>query len=62
MSRDEELWGVAIALLARFGDDTARHAAERLGAAAVLADETGITLWREIAARISQLMCGQAGQ
>ena len=44
LTRDEELWGVALVVLARHGPGAGAHAAERLAAAEAAGAEDGAAL------------------
>jgi hypothetical protein len=56
MTRDEELWGMALMLLRQHGDRAAVQVAERIGELAVTGEMDGVELWREIAHRLIALI------
>jgi hypothetical protein len=58
MTRDEELWGMAIMVLQRHGDQAALYVAERIGKLALHGEAEGVALWREVAHRLNMLTAG----
>lgn len=55
MTRDEELWGVELALMNRYGDQTEAEIGDRLRRMALAGDQEAVTTWTVIAARVDQL-------
>lgn len=56
MTPDQERWAEALAIQRIHGDRAHVWVAERLGALALQGDVAGVTRFREIAARLDQLM------
>ena len=60
MTRDQELWGVALALVKQHGDQAPLKVAERIGQLAVQGEAAGIALWQEVAGRLDDLRSSRA--
>ena len=56
MTPDQERWAEALAVEKQHGSDAPRWIAERIGALASAGDTVGIERFREIAARLDQLL------
>ncbi|MFC4595085.1 DUF6961 family protein [Sphingobium tyrosinilyticum] len=56
MTRDQELWGVALALLKRHGDQAPVKVAERIGELATQGQFDGVALWQDIARHLDRLL------
>lgn len=56
MTRDQELWGMAIMLLRQHGEQAPLKVAERIGELAVAHEAGGVQLWREVAHRMNALI------
>jgi len=56
MTRDQELWGMALAVLRDHGEQAPHEVAERIGALALEGQPGGVAMWREVARRVDQLM------
>lgn len=59
MTRDQELWGMALALVKQHGDQAPLKAAERIGELVVQGEPDGIALWREVAKRMDSLLSSE---
>lgn len=57
MTRDEELWGAAIAIQKLHGERAHLYLAERIGAAATSGDEAGVEMLKDLAKRLDELTC-----
>lgn len=55
MTRDHELWGVALWVEKTHGDRGADHIASQVARLAELGDEGGIAMWRAVAERYGRL-------
>ena len=55
MTRDQELWGVALWIEKTHGDRGADHIAGQVARLAKLGDEVGIAMWRAVADRYDRL-------
>jgi hypothetical protein len=55
VTRDQELWGVAVWLEKTHGDRGAVHIAEQIARLAERGDEEGIAMWRSVAERYDKL-------
>ncbi|MAX01218.1 MAG: hypothetical protein CMN72_16585 [Sphingomonas sp.] len=53
---DWELWSAAIMVVRQHGDQAPTFVAERIAALALASDHRGIEAWKQIAARIEQLL------
>src|SRR3546814_4758242 len=56
LTREQERWAEALAVHRRHGESAPLFVAERIGALALAGDVAGIRRWREIAARLDQLI------
>ncbi|WP_126177136.1 DUF6961 family protein [Tsuneonella rigui] len=56
MTRDQELWGVALWVEKTHGAAGSHHIAEQITRLAMEGDEQGIAMWRAVANRYDQLM------
>lgn len=56
MTPDQERWAEASMVLRHHGADAHVFVAERIGALALAGDAAGISRWKEIAARLQQLV------
>jgi hypothetical protein len=56
MTPDQERWAEALAIDCQYGGDAPRHVAERIGALALEGDLAGLARWRQIAARLDQML------
>lgn len=59
MTRDQELWAVALWVEKRHGTDGPRFIAEQIGRLALVGDGVGVSIWREVAARFEALNAPQ---
>jgi len=55
VTHDEERWAEALAIERVHGQRAPLFVAERIGAAALVEDQAGITRWREVAAKLEAL-------
>ena len=55
MTRDQELWGIALWVEKQHGPDGPRFIAEQVGRLAIAGEADGVTLWRGVAERFDQL-------
>lgn len=55
LTRDKELWALALWVEKRLGADGPRFIAEKVGRFALAGEQGGVDLWREVAARFDQL-------
>lgn len=55
MTRDQEIWGVAHAVLARYGDVVDDHIGRRIADLTADGVTDGVAMWREVARRIETL-------
>lgn len=55
MTRDQELWGVALWLERAHGDRGPEHIAAEVSRLAAEGDENGVAMWRSVAERYDQL-------
>lgn len=62
MTPEQERWAEAIAIQWLHGEFAPLHVAERIGALAITGDSAGIARWKAIAARLDQLLKGNARQ
>ena len=60
MTRDEELWSIALHLERKHGERAPVFVAERIGALALAGDMAGIETWKRVAARLDVLRVGGA--
>lgn len=55
MTRDQELWGVALWVERTHGDNGPGHIAEQIARLTGAGDEDGIAMWRAVAERYDKL-------
>ncbi|QDM41341.1 hypothetical protein [Altererythrobacter sp. TH136] len=55
MTRDKELWAVALWVERTHGEYGPQYIAEQIGRLALEGDEGGIAMWRSVAERFDQL-------
>lgn len=55
MTRDQELWGVALWLDRTHGDEGPAHIAQEVARLAKAGDPAGVAMWRQVAERYDQL-------
>lgn len=55
MTRDQELWGVALWLERTHGRNGADHITDQIARLAEAGDEDGIAMWRAVAKRYDRL-------
>lgn len=55
MTRDKELWALALGVEKHHGADGPRFIAERVGELALAGEAGGVDLWRGVAARFDRL-------
>ena len=60
VTRDQELWAMALWIEKRHGADAGVYIAEKVGQAVLEADPVGVELWKGIASRYDQLMRSEA--
>lgn len=56
MTRDKELWAIALIIDEQKGADGPLYIAEKIGEAALEGDHIGIDLWRAVAERFDKLL------
>ena len=56
MTREQEIWGIALWVEKNHGESGRKFIAEQVGRLATGGDDEGIGLWREVARRYEQLM------
>lgn len=56
MTEDQVMLGAAMMLLKRHGDTAPVKVAERIGELAVEGDAAGVAVWKEIAARMDEIL------
>ena len=61
MTRDQEIWGVALWVEKNHGEGGRKFIAEQVGRLATGGDDEGIGLWREVARRYEQLIGNGVG-
>ncbi len=59
MTRDQELWGMVLALVKQHGDQAPLEVAERIGQLAVQGEPQGVALWQEVAKRLNSLLLSE---
>lgn len=59
MTRDQELWGMVLALVKQHGDQAPLEVAERIGQLAVQGEPQGVALWQEVAKRLNSLLSSE---
>lgn len=62
MTRDQELWGVALWLQKTHGEDGREHIAEQVERLAKAEDEAGIQMWLAVAERYDRLRTSTSRQ
>lgn len=55
LTRDAELWGVALSVEKTHGERGAEHIAGRVASLTALGDQGGIAMWRAVAERYAKL-------
>ena len=55
MTRDQELWGIALWIEKTHGDEGPAHIASEVARLAALNDVDGIAMWRAVAERYDRL-------
>lgn len=55
VTRDQELWAMALDIERRHGPDAERVIASEIGRSAVAGEPGGVALWRAVARRFAQL-------
>ncbi|WP_230629362.1 DUF6961 family protein [Sphingomonas sp. Leaf37] len=55
MATDRELWALTLMVERDHGQGAPRYIAEKIGAAAIAGDWTGVAMWKGVAARFDQL-------
>ena len=55
LTREQELWGVALWLEKAHGDEALDHIAREVARLAAAGDEAGIAMWRAVAERYDTL-------
>ena len=61
MTREQEIWGIALWVEKNHGEAGPTFIAEQIGRLATLRDDEGISLWRDVARRYAQLIAGGTG-
>lgn len=56
MTRDQEIWGIALWVKTNHGESGQKFIAEQIGRLATGGDDEGISLWREVARRYEELI------
>lgn len=56
MTRDQEIWGIALWVEKNHGESGPKFIAEQIGRLASEGDNEGISLWREVARRYEELI------
>lgn len=60
MTLEEERWAEALAVVRTHGEEAVPHAAGRVAALSLAGDTAGVERWREIAARLAQLIAAES--
>jgi hypothetical protein len=55
VTRDQELWGIALWLERTHGDAGPEHIAKEVARLAISGDEDGVAMWRAVAERYDRL-------
>lgn len=55
MTRDQELWGIALWLDKTHGDEAPAHIANEVARLAASGDSDGVAMWRDVAERYDRL-------
>ena len=61
MTRDQEIWGIALWVEKNHGESGPKFIAEQIGRLATGGDDEGIALWHEVARRYEQLIVTASG-
>ena len=56
MTREQEIWGIALWVDKNHGEGGSKFIAEQIGRLASAGDDEGISLWREVAQRYERLI------
>lgn len=56
VSRERELWAIALHVESNYGSDGPRFIAERIGKYAMADDLGGVDLWSEVARRYAEIL------
>lgn len=56
---DQLMWGAALMLFRKHGQNAPLKVAERIGALALEGDDLGVTVWKGIAWRLDKLVRGE---
>lgn len=59
VTREQELWALALHIEHKHGADGPRYIAERIGKFAMKGDQGGVDLWKEVARRYEQMISRQ---
>lgn len=62
VTRDKELWAIALIVEQKKGSDGPLYIAEMIGEAALEGDQVGIDLWNAVAVRFSKLSTRHVGK
>ena len=60
LTRDQELWAVALWLERTHGDDAPSHIAKQIRRLALSGERDGIAMWQQVAERYDRLRAGGA--
>ena len=55
MTPEHQIWAVALWVEKNHGDHGSAYIAEQIGRLALAGDEAGVTMWKKVAARYSEL-------
>lgn len=55
VTREQEIWAVALHVEKIHGEQGPAHIAEKIGRMAMLGDEKGLAFWRSVASRYAEL-------
>jgi hypothetical protein len=58
LTRDQELWAVALWVEKNYGDEGAHYIATQVERLALEEDGGGVSMWREVVSRFGQLRAG----
>jgi len=56
LTRDQEIWGIALWVERKHGESGPEFIAEQIGRLSIEDDDEGISLWREVAQRYERLI------
>lgn len=59
MTRDEELWGMALMMLRQHGDKAGSEVISRIARLADNGEDGGVALWQAVAHRLDELIAGR---